>query len=187
VHSLITHILLTTKNLSFLNTHKNIFFAIISAIIFLISKNNGISLENVLFASKTGNQLCAHSIFNWTIPNSFDPDHIPFLGFLLAIFWEIFGRKLWGSHLLMLPFIIGLFYQLYDFVKHCIQRTYIVFLGFLMIIADPNLAKLPRNSLRFKAVDCLTKKKIEIESILSSHSNNRALKYIDFKNDKRAF
>jgi hypothetical protein len=132
--------LLTAKNFSFLNTHKNIFFAIFGVIIFLISKNNGMFWDNVLFASKMGNQLYYNSIFNWTIPDVFDPGHPPFLGFLLAIFWKIFGHKLWVSHLLMLPFVIGFFYQIYNFIGHYIHKKQHLLLGFLIVLADPTLA-----------------------------------------------
>ena len=48
--------------------------------------------DNVLFASKMGNQLYYNDLFNWTMPDSFDPGHPPFLGFLLAITWKIFYR-----------------------------------------------------------------------------------------------
>ncbi|MFQ3306498.1 MAG: hypothetical protein ACI9K4_001570, partial [Polaribacter sp.] len=78
--------------------------------------------DNVLFASKMGNELFTNALFNWTMPDSFDPGHPPFLGFLLAIFWKILGHKLWVSHLLMLPFIIGFFYQLFEFTGYFIQK-----------------------------------------------------------------
>jgi hypothetical protein len=130
----------TAKKLSFLNTYKNIFFALLGGIIFLISKNNGMFWDNVLFASKMGNQLYYNSIFNWTIPDNFDPGHPPFLGFLLAIFWKIFGYKLWVSHLLMLPFVIGFFYQLYNFIGSYLHKKQRLLLGFLVILADPTLA-----------------------------------------------
>lgn len=96
--------------------------------------------DNVLFASKMGNELFANSIFNWTMPNSFDPGHPPFLAFLLAISWKILGHKLWVSHLVMLPFIIGFFYQLFEFISHFIKKQRFVFFAFLLVIADPTLA-----------------------------------------------
>jgi hypothetical protein len=96
--------------------------------------------DNILFASKMGNELFTNSIFNWTMPNSFDPGHPPFLGFLLAFFWKILGHKLWVSHLLMLPFIIGFFYQLFEFVRYFIKKQRFVFFAFLFIIADPTVA-----------------------------------------------
>ena len=96
--------------------------------------------DNVLFASKMGNELYANSIFNWTMPDSFDPGHPPFLGFLLALFWKILGHKLWVSHLLMLPFVIGFFFQLYEFILYFVKEQRVAFFAFLLVIADPTVA-----------------------------------------------
>ena len=96
--------------------------------------------DNVLFASKMGNHLYYNSIFDWTIPNEFDPGHPPFLGFLLAISWKILGHKLWVSHLLILPFTIGTFYQLYKFVSYFIEDKKSQLFAFLLLIIDPTLS-----------------------------------------------
>ncbi|MEO9569990.1 MAG: hypothetical protein ABJH82_07930 [Polaribacter sp.] len=96
--------------------------------------------DNVLFASKMGNQLFYNSIFDWTIPNEFDPGHPPFLGFLLAILWKIFGHKLWVSHLLMLPFTIGVFYQLFKFITYFVKQQKKQIFAFLLLIIDPTLS-----------------------------------------------
>ncbi|TMM31425.1 hypothetical protein FDT66_05525 [Polaribacter aestuariivivens] len=96
--------------------------------------------DNVLFASKMGNHLYANSIFNWTIPNSFDPGHPPFLGFLLAIFWKILGHKLWVSHLLIFFFNFGFFIQLYKFISYFINKNSLRFFAFLIVIIDPTLS-----------------------------------------------
>jgi hypothetical protein len=165
--------LLTAKKLSFLNTYKNIFFALLGGIIFLISKNNGMFWDNVLFASKMGNQLYYNSIFNWTIPDNFDPGHPPFLGFLLAIFWKIFGYKLWVSHLLMLPFVIGFFYQLYNFIGSYFHKKQRLLLGFLLILADPTLAtsfvlvnpEIIILFFFFLSINCILKQKIFLKFI----------------------
>jgi hypothetical protein len=176
------------KKISFIGTNKNAFFVLfIFILLLLLSENNDMFWDPVLFASKMGSKLYYNLIFNWIILDSFDSRHLPFVGFLLAIFWKIFNYELWDNRLLILPFIIGLFYQLYPFINHYRQKGSIVFLRFLIIITYPNLAKLPCYSLIFKAVDYLTKKKIEMESVLSFLPNNRALNYIDFKNEKRAF
>lgn len=96
--------------------------------------------DNVLFASKMGNQLYENDIFNWTIPDSFDPGHPPFLGFLLAIAWKILGKSLWVSHLVMLPFVIGTLVQIHKLVFHFTKNTIASFLGVLLISADPTLS-----------------------------------------------
>ncbi|UMB61523.1 hypothetical protein MHL31_04780 [Lutibacter sp. A80] len=86
-----------------------------------------------------GNHLYNSNIFNWNIPDSFDPGHPPTLGFLLAIIWKVMGHKLWVSHLLMIPFTVGLFYQIHKFVSYYFKDNLIILLGFILIFADPTL------------------------------------------------
>ena len=115
-------------------------FCILGFLIFLVSNQNGMFWDNVLFASKMGNQLYENSIFNWTMPDSFDPGHPPFLGFLLAASWKILGHHLWVSHLVILPFIIGFFYQLHRFIGYFIADIRLQFFAFLLIIIDPTIS-----------------------------------------------
>lgn len=115
-------------------------FTFLSAVIFALSLDNGMFWDNVLFASKMGNHLYNTSLLNWYIPDTYDPGHPPTLGFLLAILWKIFGHKLWVSHLLMIPFSVGLLYQIYLLVSFYIKKKLIVFLGLFLIIVDPTLS-----------------------------------------------
>lgn len=119
---------------------KNSIFILLGILIFFCSYNNGMFWDNVLFASKMGNHLYDNSIFNWTIPDSFDPGHPPFLGFLLAVFWKVLGHKLWVSHLLMLPFVIGCFYQLYHFISYFVSDRKNQISAFLLVVVDPTLS-----------------------------------------------
>lgn len=115
-------------------------FCILGFLIFLVSNQNGMFWDNVLFASKMGNQLYENSIFNWTMPDSFDPGHPPFLGFLLAASWKILGHHLWVSHLVILPFTIGFFYQLFRFIGYFIADVRLRFFAFLLIVIDPTIS-----------------------------------------------
>jgi hypothetical protein len=128
------------KKETIFNKYKNIFFVVFGLLILLVSKNYGMFWDNVLFASKMGNELYVNSIFNWTMPDSFDPGHPPFLGFLLAIFWKILGHNLWVSHLLMLPFVVGFFFQLYEFILYFVKKQRFALFALLLVIADPTVA-----------------------------------------------
>jgi hypothetical protein len=119
---------------------ENFFFLILGVLIFFVSKKFGMFDDDILFGSKMGNQLYYSSIFNWSMPDSFDPGHPPFLGFILAIFWRIFGHELWVSHLAILPFIIGFFYQLHKFISYFISKRRLQFFAFLLIIVDPSVS-----------------------------------------------
>ena len=81
------------------NTSQKLLISIgVGTFLFIISYDFGMFWDNVLFASKMGNEIYNNGFFDWTMPNEFDPGHPPFLGALLAIFWKIFGHSLWISH-----------------------------------------------------------------------------------------
>jgi len=115
-------------------------FCVMGILIFFISKEYGFFHDDILFGSKMGNHLYNNSIFDWTIPDEFDPGHPPFFGFILALSWKILGHKLWVSHLVMLPFIIGFFYQLFQFICYFIKDIKHQFFAFLLIIIDPTIS-----------------------------------------------
>ncbi len=129
-----------TSNIIFENSKSKFFiFTMLGVLIFVFSYNIGIFWDNILFVSKTGNYLYNNNIFNWNIPNSLDAGHPPFLGFLLAIFWKIFGHKLWVSHLLMIPFTIGLLYQIFRLAFFYTKSYFLSILSFILILSDPTL------------------------------------------------
>ena len=120
--------------------NKFLFFLLIGGLILLVSNNYGMFDDDILFGSKMGNQLYYNSLFNWNMPDSFDPGHPPFLAFILSIFWRTFGHHLWVSHLAILPFMVGFFYQLHDFISYFIKNKILCFFAFLLIIIDPSLS-----------------------------------------------
>jgi len=113
---------------------------LLTLLIFLLSRNIGMFWDNVLFASKMGNHLYNTGIFNISMPDSFDPGHPPFLAFINALGWKLFGHKLWVSHLMMTPFVFGFFLQLYRFINYFYKDTILIAGAFILICADPTLA-----------------------------------------------
>ncbi len=113
---------------------------IFALLLFIFSMDFGMFWDNVLFASKMGNHLYENGIFSWNIPNTYDPGHPPFLGFILAFFWKLFGHSLWVSHMTMMPFVIGTIYQLYRCVFYYTQNQTQSFFAFVLLLADPTLA-----------------------------------------------
>ena len=111
----------------------------LTVVIFFLSKDIGIFWDNVLFVSKMGGYLYDHDIFNWLLPDIIDPGHPPFIGFIQALGWNIFGKHLWVSHIIMTPFIYGLLYQIYILVSHYIKNYKYQLLAFILILADPTL------------------------------------------------
>lgn len=119
---------------------KILFFSLIAFVLFLLSYDNVMFWDNVLFTSKMGNELYNNGIFNWHIPAEFDPGKPPILGFLLAITWKIFGHNLWSSHLLMIPFAVGLLFQLHLLIAYYFKDKRLQFFALLLLVADPTLS-----------------------------------------------
>lgn len=46
------------------------------------------------------------------LPNALNSGHPSLFSFLLAVSWKVFGKSLWVSHLLVVPFVIGVAYQI---------------------------------------------------------------------------
>ncbi|MFT5250568.1 MAG: hypothetical protein ACI93P_002310 [bacterium] len=128
------------ENLFESKRNQYLFFTLISCLIFLYSHSIGMFWDNVLFSSQIGNHLYNNDLFNWLLPDILDAGHPPALGFMLAILWKVIGHKLWVSHLLMIPFTIGLLYQLFQFVNYFTKSYLHSLFAFLLIIIDPTLA-----------------------------------------------
>ncbi|WP_242118578.1 glycosyltransferase family 39 protein [Aestuariivivens sediminicola] len=122
------------------NYKKPILFLILSVAILLISRHVGMFWDNVLFGAKIGKHLYREGVFNWqSIPLNIDNGHPPFLGALLAITWKVFGKSLAVAHWVMLPFIFGMFWQLYSFVDFFIKEKVSKIGAFVLVAADPTL------------------------------------------------
>ncbi len=121
------------------NPYIYIVLGALSLLLFVVSINQGMFWDNVLFASKMGNHLFENGFLALSMPDTFDPGHPPFLAFMLAAIWKILGHKLWVSHLLMLPFVLGLLVQLYKFISHYVKDFKYQIAALALIIADPTL------------------------------------------------
>lgn len=120
-------------------TNRMVFYILLGILIFFLSRNLGMFWDNILFTSVMGNHLYTYGIFDWNFPVAIDTGHPPFLAFLLASAWKVLGHKLWVTHLVILPFSIGFFYQLHLFVNFYLKNTFYSFLAFVLILVDPTL------------------------------------------------
>lgn len=72
------------------------------------------------------------------LPNEIDSGHIPTFGMYVALIWKLFGRTLEASHLAMLPFVVGIVWQISLLCRKFIAPKY-AGLAVLMILIDPSL------------------------------------------------
>src|SRR4030042_2565204 len=77
--------------------------------------------------------------FSLNLPNSYDNGYAPVLSLFLAFLWKIFGESLIIGHLLMLPFAIGLIFQLYRFLNYLSDNKKFINLTMILLLIDTTL------------------------------------------------
>lgn len=119
---------------------KILIIGIFTFIIAIIGFNTGIFWDNTTFVSAMGNVLYENGIFAWgSIPASSDPGHPPFIATLLSAAWHIFGKSLLISHIVIIPFIFGLLWQIWNTCDYFIDNNKEKILAFLLVSADATL------------------------------------------------
>jgi hypothetical protein len=72
------------------------------------------------------------------LPNEIDSGHIPLLGMYLAVSWVLFGKSLMISHLIMLPFVLGIVYQSFQLCRKLFPEQW-NFPVTILLLADATL------------------------------------------------
>ena len=76
------------------------------------------------------------------LPNEIDSGHIPTFGYVLALLWTIFGKSLWISHLYILPFAIGIAWQLCTIVDRFFDKKYKIWVLLIVLIDTTFLSQI---------------------------------------------
>lgn len=119
---------------------KEYVFLFITVLIFLISKNVGIFWDNVLFVSKIGGHFYENGLLALPLPELIDPAKPPFFSMLHTISWHIFGKHLWVTHLVQMPFVYFLLVQVYKFIGFFIKDTRHLMITFILVLFEPTLS-----------------------------------------------
>ncbi|MFO7369950.1 MAG: hypothetical protein R6X09_06750 [Bacteroidales bacterium] len=72
------------------------------------------------------------------LPDAIDSGHIPVFGMLLAAAWTIFQKSLLVSHLMMIPFLLGIVHQAYQLISFFFSSRN-VFYVLILLLLDPAL------------------------------------------------
>ncbi len=107
-------------------------------ILFAVTINNSFFWDTVQLGSLHANYYYTTNFSSFLLPNSVDSGHIPVFGIYIAAFWKMLGRTLLVSHLAMLPFIIGLLWQLQKLTHYFVRKEF-VGIAMLLILIDPTL------------------------------------------------
>lgn len=107
-------------------------------ILFCITLKNSFFWDTIQLGSKHAGFYYSQNFSSLLLPDSIDSGHIPAFGMLLALAWKVFGRSLLVSHLFMLPFVLGILWQLRKLTAKIIPDKYAGW-AFLLVLIDPTL------------------------------------------------
>lgn len=122
------------------NTHKILLSALFLFFTLLtyLASDNFFFWDTVQLGSRHAHFYFETGFKNLLLPDNIDSGHIPAFGMYIAFLWTIFGKTLFVSHFAVLPFTLGIVYQLYLLIRRFISEKYI-FLALILIVADPTL------------------------------------------------
>lgn len=104
------------------------FFILFTAITFLV-KDNAFFWDALLQASKYAHYYYESNFNTFFLPADLDAGHPPFFGLYLAAIWKLFGHTLAVSHFAMLPFLLGIVWQVYRLIDYfTVQRRFLILL-----------------------------------------------------------
>jgi hypothetical protein len=69
-------------------------------------------------------------------PSNVDTGGFPMYSVYLAVAWKVFGKSLWVSHLVMLPFLLGITYEYFKLAKRFLAPKTIPF-AMLLLVSEP--------------------------------------------------
>ena len=104
-------------------------------VLILFSLDHIFFWDTVQLASKHATFYYDNELKLALLPDEIDSGHIPTFGYLLAVLWTIFGKSLWISHLFILPFAIGIAWQLNKLVRHYFDKQHHIWV-MLIVLAD---------------------------------------------------
>jgi len=93
-------------------------FFLLFTIITIVVKDNGFFWDALLQASKYAQFYYENNFGQLLVSADLDAGHPPLFGIYLAGIWKIFGQSLVVSHFAMLPFLLGIVWQVYRLIDY---------------------------------------------------------------------
>lgn len=113
------------KHIQKISEKANYIFYAIYALLFLFTCSNAFFWDTVQLGSQHATFLYNTNFASFILPTEMDSGHPPFLGLLLAISWKIFGRTLFVSHTVLLPFVFIIIYQTIALTKKLFTSNFL--------------------------------------------------------------
>ena len=103
----------------------------------ILSRNNPFFWDTT-YHSILGQWFYENGTHGFILPLELDAGHPPFFGYYLSCIWKLFGKTLTVSHLAILPFALGIYWQMFRLIHRYIPKEYAE-LTALFIAFEPTL------------------------------------------------
>ncbi len=121
---------------------KKYYFLILSGlftlVLFLLHRNNSFFWDGVHYGSIEPDFYYYSHFKSILMPDSIDSGEVPIFALYIATIWSLFGRTIEISHFAMLPFIIGILFQLYILCLRFFKNEHINIV-MILLLADTTL------------------------------------------------
>ena len=121
---------------------KKYYFLILSGlftlVLFLLHRNNSFFWDGVHYGSIEPDFYYYSHFKSILMPDSIDSGEVPIFALYIATIWSLFGRTIEISHFAMLPFIIGILFQLYILCLRFFKNEHINIV-MVLLLADTTL------------------------------------------------
>lgn len=107
-------------------------------LLFFFNIENSFFWDTIQLGSRHASFFLSANFSTLLLPDYIDSGHIPAFGFYLGLTWKFFGRTLLVSHLAMLPFVLGIVWQLYKLATHFFHEKHVGLVALLLLL-DPTL------------------------------------------------
>jgi hypothetical protein len=94
--------------------------------------------DTIQLGSKQAHFFYEASEFSLLLPNEIDSGHFPLFGLYLSVWWDIFGKTLFFSHLAMLPWVLWIVYVIYRLTTIYCAENY-RYLMVIIVCLEPTL------------------------------------------------
>lgn len=101
-----------------------IFAYLMVCLLFTFNIKNSFFWDTVQLGSKHAHYYLNSNFSELILPTNIDSGHIPTFGIYLALIWKFINKSIIVSHLAILPFIIGIVYQLKLVLKKLVPERY---------------------------------------------------------------
>lgn len=106
------------------------------------SVNDFFFWDTIQLGSKQAHFFYEASEFSLLLPNEIDSGHFPLFGLYLSVWWDIFGKTLFVSHLAMLPWVLWIIYVIFRLTTIYCSENYRYLMLFIVCLEPTLLAQI---------------------------------------------